>query len=205
MINQKNIYLSYNDIYKKIKLWNQNAKQSFESLKLSNHNAATLATSVNNIPNARIVLVKDITLEGLTFFTNYNSKKSEELESNKNATLLFYWEPINKQLKIQGVVSKTPTDVSKAYFYSRPKESQISAWSSFQSAKLSDYSELINRYDEITHQYLTDIPYLPNWGGFILQPNYIEFWEGADHRLHKRTIFEKQQNKDQWLQYYLNP
>lgn len=200
--NEQNI--PYVDIFNYLKNWYDQAKEAYDAKEISNYNAATLATCNKNIPNVRIVLVKDLTIDGFIFYTNYNSIKSQEISANGNVSLLFYWEILHRQLKVQGSIIKSSVEASKEYFFSRPKESQIAAWSSFQSSKLSHYDILLDRFNNLSNQYKADVPYLSNWGGYILKPTYIEFWEEGQHRLHKRQIFEQEDN-NRWCQYYLNP
>jgi pyridoxamine 5'-phosphate oxidase len=156
-------------------------------------------------PSARTVLLKGITREGFTFFTNYGSRKGRELAKNPNAALTFYWPELERQVCIAGTVSQVSREESEDYFQSRPRSSQIGAWASPQSAILSSRKELQDSAREMEHQYAgKPVPLPPFWGGYLLQPNRIEFWQGRASRLHDR--FEFNRNADQsWSLTRLSP
>lgn len=169
-------------------------------------NAMTLSTiDKSGYPNSRIVLLKDITSEGFTFFTNYNSAKGNELLNNNKASLVFFWDELSRQVRVQGEVSKTSEIISDEYFINRPPESKLGAWASPQSSVLKNRTELEERLIA-TRQERGDNPDKRPafWGGYILNPISIEFWQGRSNRLHDRIKYNK--NKDgEWVIQRLAP
>lgn len=157
--------------------------------------AMTLATADREgIPSARIVLLKFINENGFAFFTNYQSRKGRELSENPKAALVFFWPELERQVRVIGKVDKLSNVISDEYFDSRPEESRISAIISPQSRVISDRTFLENR----VHSFITkkeEIKRPENWGGFILQPTEIEFWQGRENRLHDRFQYKTQNNK----------
>ncbi|RJP56954.1 MAG: pyridoxamine 5'-phosphate oxidase [Melioribacteraceae bacterium] len=153
--------------------------------------AMTLATSnLENKPSARIVLLKFVNEDGFAFFTNYNSRKGIELTQNPNAALVFYWPELERQVRVEGSVSKLGNQISDEYFNSRPEQSRISAIVSPQSQPIPDREFLEKKVNEFIAS-KNEIIRPDNWGGFILNPERIEFWQGRESRLHDRFLYEK--------------
>jgi pyridoxamine 5'-phosphate oxidase len=154
--------------------------------------AMVLATSTKECrPSNRVVLLKSFSEDGFIFCTNYESRKGKELKENPNASILFFWPELERQIRIEGKVSKTSYEESKKIFDARPKESRIGSLASEQSCEIPDRSYLEKRYKELEKKYLTDDPVLPEfWGGYMLVPDYFEFWQGRKSRLHDRIIYK---------------
>lgn len=156
-------------------------------------NAMTLATSgKDGQPSARIVLLKGTTPEGFEFFTNYESQKAVDMAENNKVALLFFWQKLERQVRIEGLVEKVSPERSAAYFQSRPVGSQIGAWSSPQSKVITDRSEIENNIKAIQEKYagMDPLPAPKHWGGYIVKPTSYEFWQGRDDRLHDRFRYE---------------
>jgi len=153
-------------------------------------NAMTLATvDPHGKPSTRTVLLKTVDERGFIFFTNYDSRKGRELAENPNAALTFFWSDLERQVCVAGSVTKLPAEESEAYFKSRPRGSRIGAWASHQSEPVPDRAFLEAKWRELEKKFPTDIPLPPNWGGFILKPERIEFWQGRSSRLHDRFCY----------------
>jgi pyridoxamine 5'-phosphate oxidase len=157
-------------------------------------NAATLATAdKSGRPSARVVLLKGIDERGFIFFTNYESRKARELSENPHAAMVFYWSDLERQVCVKGMVSKLSPEESETYFKTRPKGSRLAAWASKQSEVIESRAVLEQRWNERRAQYPgEEVPRPPWWGGYVLSPASIEFWQGRASRLHDRFRYAKQ-------------
>jgi pyridoxamine 5'-phosphate oxidase len=168
-------------------------------------NAMTLATvGADGRPSARIVLVKQFDARGFTWYTNYDSQKSQQLSANPNAALLFFWNELERQVRIEGRVERTSLEESDKYFNSRPLKSRLSAIASRQSAPIGSRTELEQNYETVARQYGEEPPRPQNWGGFRLVPERIEFWQGRRSRFHDRIVYERQEDGS-WARQRLQP
>lgn len=147
------------------------------------------------IPSSRIVLLKSFDEIGFQFFTNYSSDKGNDLEENANASMLFFWDKLERQVRITGSVDKLSAIDSDNYFNSRPYESRIGAIASYQSTPLNSKSDLENNIIELKSKFPENPPRPDNWGGYILKPNSFEFWQGRESRLHDRIKYKYLDNK----------
>ncbi|MDZ7877735.1 MAG: pyridoxamine 5'-phosphate oxidase [Saprospiraceae bacterium] len=169
-------------------------------------NAMILATVANGKPSARVVLLKGLNTEGFVFFTNYDSRKGRELEENPHAALCFNWLDLQRQVRIEGIVEKIAGADSDAYFNSRPFGSRIGAWASPQSQIIANRTVLEENLAEYTQKYgdTEGVPRPPHWGGYVVIPHLIEFWQGRSSRLHDRICYTKTKNND-WEKVRLAP
>ena len=178
---------------KQFEIWFKKAKKE----NIIEPNAMVLSTiSKNNLLNSRTVLLKNITDKGFIFFTNYESRKANDIMHNNNVSLVFLWKKIERQVIIKGKAVKITKQDSKKYFDSRPEKSKIAAWASKQSEELHNSSDLIKRFKNFENKFKNKlIPYPDFWGGYIIHPNSIEFWQGRSSRMHDRILYEKEKNK----------
>jgi pyridoxamine 5'-phosphate oxidase len=170
-----------------------------EAMKIDVEDANAFALSTctkEGKPSSRIVLLKGADEKGFVFYTNYYGKKSKELDENPYAAMLFFYKELHRQIRIEGMVEKVSNEESEKYFQSRPRESQIAAWASQQSKEISGRKHLEELFEKYESEFKDkEIP-LPNfWGGFRLIPDYFEFWQGRENRLHDRVRYEYKDNK----------
>ncbi len=169
-------------------------------------NAMTLATAAaDGQPSARVVLLKACDACGFTFFTNYDSRKGRDLTTNPRAALLFFWPPLQRQVRIEGTVERVSASESDAYFRSRPLGSRLGAWASHQSEIIPSREVLEERMRELTQRFAAgEVPCPPHWGGYRVRPQTIEFWQGRPDRLHDRLRYRRMES-DGWRLERLSP
>ena len=154
-------------------------------------NAMVLSTaSADGIPSARVVLLNGVTEHGFVFFTNYDSRKGRELGANPHCSLLFGWYELQRQVRIEGAASRIPRAETEEYFASRPRDSQIGAWASAQSAVVASRRDLETAYADAEERFDgADVPAPPHWGGYLVTPERVEFWQGRRSRMHDRLQY----------------
>ena len=177
------------DPIKQFQVWFNDAVAA----KLPLPEAMTLATATpDGKPSARMVLLKQVDHDGFVFFTNYHSAKAEQLDANPHAALVFYWSQLDRQVRVEGSVTKTSAQESREYFRTRPRESQIGAWASTQSQAISSREVLEQRAHELEELYRDrDVDCPEHWGGYRLKPGRIEFWKSRIGRLHDRILYQR--------------
>ena len=187
--------------FKQFEIWFEEAKK----IGLKDPNAMNVASATKSgIPSSRMVLLKAYSEEGFIFYTNYTSRKRGEILDNPIVALNFFWDALERQIRIEGEIKKVEKEVSDAYFNSRSRLSQLGAHASNQSQIIENYEELTDKLNSFDEKYKdTDIPRPDHWGGFIVIPSSIEFWQGHDGRLHDRLKFEKE--NDNWVMKRLSP
>ncbi len=208
-MNEKNslgIDLCFKDLNNPIDLfgyWFNEAKKT----EINDPNALSLATvGKNGIPSVRMVLLKDFNSDGFVFYTNLNSRKSEEIKSNANASMCFHWKSLLRQVRITGEISKVSDADADNYYNSRSYGSRIGAWASNQSSILKSRDELLKSVEEFKKKYPNEnnVPRPKHWSGWNLTPNEIEFWLDGKNRIHERLRYTKKNNND-WEKNLLNP
>jgi pyridoxamine 5'-phosphate oxidase len=189
------------DPFRQFEKWFHEAEAS----KLVEPNAMILATAgKDGRPSARTVLLKGFDGRGFMFFTNYESRKGRELDGNPHASLVFPWFALERQVLIEGSVTKVSREESDAYFHSRPRASQIAAWASPQSTLISSRSVLEESVKALEAKYAgREVPLPPHWGGWRVSPATVEFWQGRRSRLHDRLRYRR--HKDEWVVERLAP
>jgi pyridoxamine 5'-phosphate oxidase len=169
--------------------------------------AMTVATAtLDGEVAARICLLKDFDRRGFVFYTNYNSRKAAQLHENPRAALVFWWQSLERQVRIEGAICRTTEDESDAYFATRPRGSQIGAWASDQSKVIAGRGDLDQRFEQLAATYKDrPIPRPPHWGGYRVIPILFEFWQGRDDRLHDRFIYRLRADRKDWVVERLSP
>ena len=171
-----------------------------EKKEIRDPNAMQIATvSKNGMPSVRTVLLKDIIDGSFVFYTNYESRKSNEISETGKAAICFYWKSLNRQVRLLGNIKKVPEDISDKYYQTRSRGSRIGAWASKQSRELESRETLMEEVRLFESKYTDDIPRPSHWGGYALIPCEFEFWKDGDFRLHDRFILKPTKIKDQWI------
>ena len=197
-MNQKNslglssCFKDLEDPIELFKIWMSEA----EKKEINDPNALALATTNNNIPNVRMVLLKELNQKGFVFYTNLNSPKSDDIKNNPNASMCFHWKSLQRQVRISGNIKQVSEEEADTYFNSRPYESRIGAWASNQSQVMNKREELLKKIDEFKNKYKDEkkLPRPKYWSGWRLIPSSIEFWLGDQYRIHERLKYKKLSN-----------
>jgi pyridoxamine 5'-phosphate oxidase len=171
----------------------------------SEPHAVTISTVNEDLqPSSRTVYMKELLEEGIVFYTNYESQKAQDIDQNPKVSALFYWDCLERQIRINGAAERIPVEMSDDYFNSRPRGSQLGAWASKQSHAIKDRVSLEKAYKEVEKRFEgKDVPRPDFWGGYLIRPAYLEFWQGRPSRLHDRICFVK--NGDYWNVHRKNP
>jgi len=208
-MNEKNslgIDLCFKDLNNPIDLFGQWFNEA-KKTEINDPNALSLATvGKNGIPSVRMVLLKDFNSDGFVFYTNLNSRKSEEIKSNANASMCFHWKSLLRQVRITGEISKVSDTDADNYYNSRSYGSRIGAWASNQSSILKSRDELLKSIEEFKKKYSNEnnVPRPKHWSGWNLTPYEIEFWLDGENRIHERLCYTKK-NNNEWEKNLLNP
>ena len=191
---------AHDDPFEQFKLWFQDAMDA----SLVEPNAMVVSTvSPENKPSSRVLLIKKVDDRGFVFFTNYESRKGNEIANNQNGSILFYWDKLERQVRIEGRIEKVTKEESDEYFQTRPYESRLGAWASMQSRHLTSRFKLLKEVAVIMSKYPVHVPLPPYWGGYRLVPEYFEFWQGRESRLHDRIVYDRENNN--WAKKRLYP
>ena len=208
-MNQKNslglnsCFLDLNDPIELFRVWMEEAKKT----EPNDPNALALATSdKDNSPSVRMVLLKDFSKDGFTFYTNLNSQKGNEIKSNPKAAMCFHWKSLLRQIRITGQIKKVSDKVADEYYNTRGYESRIGAWASKQSTILKNRDELLKSIEAFKQKYndQSKVPRPDHWSGWNLIPSSIEFWLDGDSRIHERLKYDREETGS-WVKSLLNP
>lgn len=181
--------------FEQFKLW----FEKMLSAEMLEPTAFILSTSTKDgKPSSRVLLLKQFDEKGFIFFTNYDSRKGNEIEKNPNGAMLFFWDKLERQIRIEGIIEKIPAEESDKYFQTRPYTSKLGTWASEQSSPLSNRFKLIRQVVKYMAKYPLNVPLPPNWGGYRLIPDVFEFWQGRESRLHDRMQYNKNEN-GKWI------
>lgn len=183
-------------------LFNRWYEEAFESEVEANAMSLSTVDAVGQ-PSSRIVYLKELFGQEFVFYTNYHSDKGRDIAENNRVGLLFFWPQAQRQVRIEGLAHQVSSEISDAYFASRPRGSQLGAWASHQSDVLKDRSELESRLRALDKKYPEVVPRPENWGGYAVVPSRVEFWQGRPSRLHDRIVFEK--HNQSWSVFRINP
>lgn len=175
-------------------------------LRIIDVNAMSLATaSPSGEPSVRTVLLKEVGPRGFVFFTHYDSAKGRDLELNPRASLLFFWAELERQVRVSGPVTRVPREAAEAYFATRPRESQCAAWAARQSSELPDRATLDQQFAAVRDRFHDqEVPCPPDWGGFHVEAERMEFWQGRPGRLHDRLLYVRRSGRE-WTRVRLAP
>ena len=191
MLKHKDLIEHIKDPFVLFKKWYDLACKT----EINDPNAMTLSTISKNQPSSRVVLLKSYDEIGLVFYTNSNSKKGKSIKVNNNVALNFHWKTQNRQIRIEGIANIVSKEVADSYFKTRPRNSQIGAWSSNQSDDLPSRDELVKNIKDFEMKYKDkDIPRPSHWNGYLVMPNLIEFWQEMPFRFHDRVLYLKSDN-----------
>lgn len=181
------------DAIKQFRKWLDDALQSEQK-----EPTAMVLSTVDSFlqPHSRVVLLKDLTEEGLFFYSNYESNKANQLHTNNRVAVLFFWESLERQVRFTGIVEKISEEASSEYFASRPIDSQLGAWASPQSKTISSKTILNENFERFKQQFGSHIPKPPHWGGYLIRPKTLEFWQGRPNRMHDRLHYTKSENNE---------
>ena len=178
-----------NEPYALFRRWLDEAFAARDRGELAEPTAMGVATCAGGRPRVRTVLLKDLTADGFTFFTNYDSAKGAEIAADAQVALHFGWHAIHRQVRVEGVAEKVSRSESEAYFATRPRGSQLGAWASSQSSVVGSLAELQESYAAAETRFSDVVPCPPHWGGYLVRPTEVEFWQGQPSRMHDRLVY----------------